>query len=154
MGDVDYIVELLDWEKNVDPDFQSTNMMVPVETRASASSGHDWTEQWVVYRAAAFSAKELTVLPGATVIVRDSGAYGCIVIGGLGTMNGRSISSPTLIRYGQLTEDEFFVSESVARDGVTIINASGTEPLVMLKHFGPGNDELAGDVNEHEVMAR
>ena len=150
VGDVDYIVELLDWEKNVDPNFQSTNMMVPVETRASASSGDDWTEQWVVYRAAAFSAKELTVLPGATVIVRDSGAYGCIVIGGLGTMNGRSISSPTLIRYGQLTEDEFFVSESVARDGVTIINASGTEPLVMLKHFGPGNDELAGDANEHE----
>ena len=69
-------------------------------------------------------------------------------------MNGRSISSPTLIRYGQLTEDEFFVSESVAREGVTISNASGTEPLVMLKHFGPANDDLDGDASELEELAR
>ena len=37
VGDVDYIVELLDWERNVDPDFWTRNMMVPVETRASAA---------------------------------------------------------------------------------------------------------------------
>jgi len=69
-------------------------------------------------------------------------------------MTGRSISSPTLIRYGQLTEDEFFVSESVAREGVTISNASGTESLVMLKHFGPANDDLDGDASELEELAR
>jgi hypothetical protein len=37
------------------------------------------------------------------------------------------------------------VSEAVAREGVTITNASGAEPLVILRHFGPGNAELAGD---------
>lgn len=154
VGDIDFIVELLDWEKNVDPNFWTSNLMVPVETRTSASSGDDWIETWVVYRAAEFSAKELTVHPGRTVTCRDGGAYGCIVVEGFGTMNGRTISSPTLIRYGQLTEDEFFVSESVARDGVTITNASGTEPLVILKHFGPGNEELAADAEQLEALGR
>jgi hypothetical protein len=154
VGDVEYIVELLDWERNVDPDFWSRNMMVPVETRASAASGDDWTERWIVYRAAEFSAKELTVQPGRTVTIRDTDAYGCLVVGGSGALNGRTISSPSLIRYGAMTEDELFVSESAARDGVTIANASGTEPLVILKHFGPGNGELAADRAELTALAR
>jgi hypothetical protein len=145
VGDVSYLVELLDWERNVDPSFLTTNMMVPVETRSSASAGGEWTEVWVVYRAEEFSAKELTVQPGRTVTMRDTDAYGLIVVGGFGSLDGRTISSPSLIRYGQLTEDEFYVSEQAAREGVTIANASGTEPLVLLKHFGPGNAELAAD---------
>jgi hypothetical protein len=60
-------------------------------------------------------------------------------------MNGHPLESPTLIRFGQLTDDEYFVSEAAARDGVTIVNASRTEPLVMLKHIGPGSAELAAD---------
>ena len=51
------------------------------------------------------------------------------------------METPTLIRYGQLTSDEFFVSEQAAKAGVRITNSSGTEPLVMLKHFGPNNPE-------------
>ena len=43
---------------------------------------------------------------------------------------------------GQLTSDEFFVSESAAREGVVIANPSATDPIVMLKHFGPGNPDL------------
>ena len=46
-----------------------------------------------------------------------------------------NISTPTLIRYGELTHDEFFVSEDAAKKGVVITNTSATEPLVMLKHF-------------------
>ncbi len=143
VGDIDFIVELLDWERNVDPDFQRHNMMVPFETSASAASGDDWTERWLVYLAPFFSAKELTVEPGRTVTVRDTDAYGCIVVEGYGSMNGHPVSSPSLIRFGQLTDDESFVAESTAREGVTIVNPSSTEPLVMLKHFGPQNAELA-----------
>jgi hypothetical protein len=51
------------------------------------------------------------------------------------------ISTPTLIRYGELTNDEFFVTEAAAKVGVTITNTSSTEPLVMLKHFSE-NPEL------------
>ena len=49
--------------------------------------------------------------------------------------------SPTLIRFGQVTADEYFVSEQAALRGVLLTNLSETEPLVMLKHFGPENPE-------------
>jgi hypothetical protein len=154
VGDVEYIVELLDWDRNTDPDFKSHNMMLPVETLTSSASGHHWTENWIVYRAPEFSAKELTVQPGRTVTVRDTDAFGCIVVGGFGAVNGRTIASPSMIRYGQLTEDEFYMSEAAAREGVTIANASGTEPLVILKHFGPGNGELAADAEQLAALRR
>ncbi len=145
VGDVDFIVELLDWDTNVDPEFLANRRMIPVETQRSAAGGDDWIERWVVYRADAFSAKELTVEPGRTVVIADDDPYGCVVVQGYGTMNGRQVSAPALIRYGQLTDDEFFVSEMAGRAGVTLVNQSGTDPLVILKHFGPANTELAAD---------
>ena len=49
-----------------------------------------------------------------------------------------------MIRFGQMTEDELFVTAAAATDGVRIENRSETDPLVMLKHFGPGNPEAPG----------
>ncbi len=46
-----------------------------------------------------------------------------------------------MLRFGQLSGDEYFVSEKAARDGVKITNASRWEPMVMLQHFGPNNAE-------------
>ena len=46
-----------------------------------------------------------------------------------------------MIRFGEMTEDELFVTADVAAAGVQIENLSETEPLVILKHFGPGNPE-------------
>ena len=51
------------------------------------------------------------------------------------------IETPTLIRYGELTNDEFFVTERAAKEGIVIENTSSTEPIVMLKHFAE-NPEL------------
>ena len=65
-----------------------------------------------------------------------------IMMQGHGTMGVWDIETPTLIRFGQLTHDEFFVSEAAAREGVTITNPSPTDPIVMLKHFGPDNPDL------------
>jgi hypothetical protein len=53
-----------------------------------------------------------------------------------------NIETPALIRYGQLTHDEFFISEKAAMAGVRIMNASSTDPIVILKHFGPANPDL------------
>jgi hypothetical protein len=50
-----------------------------------------------------------------------------------------------MIRFGQLTYDEFFVSAGAAAAGVTITNPSKSDPIVMLKHFGPGNPDLKTD---------
>jgi hypothetical protein len=101
-----------------------------------------YSEKWVCYRSDAFSAKELTVLPGATVTIKDSAAYGLIMMQGHGTMGVWNIETPALIRYGQLTNDEFFVSEAAAKEGVKIVNQSSTDPIVILKHFGPCNPDL------------
>ena len=41
-----------------------------------------------------------------------------------------------MIRFGDLTEDEYFVTYDTARNGV-IFDNTGTEPLVTLRYFGP-----------------
>jgi hypothetical protein len=101
-----------------------------------------YSEKWVCYKSTAFSAKELTVFPGQTVTITDAAAYGLIMMQGYGKMNDWTIETPALIRYGQLTNDEFFVSEEAAKRGVIIQNLSQTDPIVMLKHFGPDNPDL------------
>ncbi len=53
-----------------------------------------------------------------------------------------------MIRFGQMTQDEFFVTVDVAREGVRITNLSDTDPLVMLKLFGPGIPVAASLVKE------
>ena len=82
------------------------------------------------------------MLPGKTVTIKDGGAYGMILLQGHGKMGVWDIDTPALIRFGQLTMDEFFVTEDAARAGVVISNPSRTDPIVMLKHFGPGNPDL------------
>ena len=42
-----------------------------------------------------------------------------------------------MIRFGEMTSDELYVTVKAAREGVTIVNGSSTDNLVMLKHFGP-----------------
>jgi hypothetical protein len=76
------------------------------------------------------------------VVIKDAAAYGMIMMQGHGTMNQWPIETPTMIRYGQLTHDEYFVSQAAASAGVKITNPSETDPIVMLKHFGPNNPDL------------
>jgi hypothetical protein len=143
MGDVDWLMEIIDWEKNVDPAFAEKAFMRPQPVRPPTEmESEGYSESWVCYRSDAFSAKELTVHPGRSVTVTDAAAYGLIMMQGHGTMGAWDVETPALIRFGQLTHDELFVSEAAAREGVTVTNPSKTDPIVMLKHFGPGNPDL------------
>jgi len=143
MNDVDYLMEVIDWDLNVDPNFRKNRFMAPRPVADLAQmQAQGYIDQWVCYKSDAFSAKELTVLPGATVTVRDAAAYGMIMMQGHGKMGVWDIETPSLIRFGQLTQDEYFVSEAAAKAGVVISNRSKTDPIVMLKHFGPGNPDL------------
>ena len=63
---------------------------------------------------------------------------------GWGSLGKLEAETPSLIRFGQMTKDEFFVSAAAAQRGVTVTNRSDTEDLVMLKHFGPGNPDAKG----------
>ncbi|MFO7958327.1 MAG: hypothetical protein R6X33_14670 [Candidatus Brocadiia bacterium] len=143
VGDVDYLMEVIDWEANVDERFAEHNFMRPRPVRPiEEMEAEGYRENWICYRSSAFSARELTVLPGRTVTIRDAAAYGMILMQGHGRMGVWEVETPALIRFGQLTADEFFVSEAAAREGVTIENTSRHDPLVMLKHFGPDNPDL------------
>ncbi|TDB60426.1 class I mannose-6-phosphate isomerase [Arundinibacter roseus] len=143
MGDYDQLMEVIDWELNTNPNLLETRFMRPKPVRDLAEmEAEGYVENWVCYRSDAFSAKELTVAPGATVTIKDAAAYGLIMMQGHGKMGEWNVETPALIRYGQLTNDEFFVTESAAQAGVTITNHSSVDPLVMLKHFGPNNPDL------------
>lgn len=136
-GNFDYLMDVIDWEKNVDPKFSEHRFMKPmVITKDEAH-----TEEWICYKCKLASAKRLTVNPGQSVVIKDAAAYGFILLQGRGTFGAWELETPTLIRYGELTNDEFFVTESAAREGILVTNTSKTEPLVMLKHFAE-NPEL------------
>jgi len=142
-GDFDELMEVIDWELNINPNIRENHFMAPRPVKPlDEMKAQGYIENWVCYRSDAFSAKELTVLPGATVTIKDSGAYGMIMMQGHGKMGIWDVETPSLIRYGQLTFDEFFITEKAAMEGVKIVNASSTDPIVMLKHFGPGNPDL------------
>lgn len=143
IGDYDLLLEVLDWELNLDPNMMENRFMKPLPVRDLAEmKSEGYVENWICYKSEDFSAKELTVLPGASVTIKDAAAYGMIMMQGHGKMGVWNIETPSLIRYGQLTNDEFFVSESAAKEGVKIVNASDVDPIVMLKHFGPNNPDL------------
>jgi hypothetical protein len=140
--DLDYLVEMLDWDANVNPGFAKSNRVLPCPVRPFAETDADgYREQWVCYGTGYYSAKELTVLPTRSVVIEDAAAYGVIVVQGRGTFGRLAVSTPAMIRYGQATEDELFVTEDAARAGVRFENPSETDPLVILKHFGPGNPD-------------
>jgi hypothetical protein len=135
--DLDFIVNQLDWDRNVDPYFKEHNYLEPiVDTEDEAH-----VDKWIVYGNIDgfqyFSAKELTVLPGQQVKIKDKGASGVITVQGQGKANGLTINSPKMIGFHELTDDEFYISEPAAKAGVTYVNTSATEPLVMLRYFGP-----------------
>ncbi len=139
VGNFDYLIEVLDWEQNIDPNFKANHFMAPLpvaDLEQMRSAGYE--EKWICYRSESYSAKELTILPGSTVTIKDQGAYGLIVLQGHGKLGIWNIETPSLIRFGQPTHDEYFVSADAAKAGVTLINPSRTDPIVLLKHFGPG----------------
>ncbi|ULQ54057.1 hypothetical protein [Flavihumibacter fluvii] len=143
IGDYDSLIDILDWELNIDPNMMANRFMAPKPVRSlDEMHSQGYTENWVCYKSHDFSAKELTVFPGQTVVIKDSAAYGIIVMQGHGKMGVWDIETPALIRYGQLTNDEFFISEAAAKEGIRITNPSATDPIVMLKHFGPANPDL------------
>jgi len=135
--DLDYIVGMLDWEANINPDFKQDHLTEPLPVKEPAAMADEgYNEIWISYGTRYFSGKRLTVEPKREVIIKDHGAYGAYIIQGYGEINGLNISSPSMIRFGDITEDEVFVTYDAAQKGVRLKNNSATEPLVLLKHFG------------------
>jgi hypothetical protein len=140
--DLDYLIGMMDWDANVNPEFGKTNKVFPLPVRpAEASQDLGYCEKWITYGTSYYSAKELTVFPGRTATIRDNAAYGIILTQGQGLFGKHRVATPAMIRFGEMTQDELFVTAAAAKEGVRVENTSAAEPLVILKHFGPGNPD-------------
>ena len=149
--DLDFLADLVDWDANTDAEFKQRHYLEPIPVADTASEGY--IDKWIVYGTIdghqKFSARELTVMPGARCTIRDAGAYGLIVTQGHGRIGGFEIDCPSLIRFGQMTQDEVFVSWEAATAGVTFENHSQTDPLVTLRYFGPDVHRGMPEVGDH-----
>jgi len=131
--DMDFIFNLIDWEKNICADYKDRYFRPPVVCSEDATH----KEAWVCYGNEYIGAKELTIHPGQEYVSKDQSAYGCIVTQGYGEFGAYQCEAASLLRYDQFSADEYFVSEDAAKRGVKIVNKAKHEPLVILKHFGP-----------------
>jgi hypothetical protein len=153
--DLDFIIEQLDWEKNVDPHFKDNTYLEPIVDQDGGGDG--WCDRWIDYGLVdgrqLFSAKELTVDPGCKCTLRDPGASGWITVQGCGRMGPLKLQTPVLIRFGELTEDEVFITHEAAVRGVQIEN-TGSEPLVGLRYFGPDTHASVPNVGDYKRSQR
>ena len=146
--DLDFIIGQLDWEKNVDTHFKESNYLEPIV----AEQEENWVDRWIVYGHVdgkqLFSAKELTLEPGAKCMLIDPGASSWITVQGRGRMGSLDLQTPAMIRFGALTEDEVFITHEAATTGVEIEN-TGSEPLVGLRYFGPDTFDTVPSVGDY-----
>lgn len=140
-GNYEYLLDVIDWDKNIDPKFHEHAFMAPKPVKnVDEMMQEGYLEEWICYKCETVCAKRLIIFPGQTVTIHDSAPYGIIAIQGNGTFGGWKLETPKLIRYGELTNDEYFVTEKAAKKGVVITNTSNYENIVILKHFSENPD--------------
>jgi hypothetical protein len=146
--DLEFIIGQLDWDKNVDTHFKDHNYLEPIV----AAAGDGWQDLWIVYGLVdgkqLFSARELTLEPGAKCTLADAGASGWITVQGTGRIGNHNLETPAMIRFGQETEDEVFITHEAATAGVEVEN-TGSEPLVSLRYFGPDTFDSVPNVGDY-----
>ncbi|HOW68489.1 MAG TPA: hypothetical protein P5186_04515 [Candidatus Paceibacterota bacterium] len=149
---LDFIISELDWDANVDPNFKENHYLEPTPVADTRKEG--FVDRWIVYGKINgkqyFTAKELTLDPGAKCTIKDNGAYGLITVQGKGKMNKLALDCPKMIRFHELTEDEVFCTEETAKAGVTFENTSTVEPLVTLRYFGPDVNPEAPELGAYK----
>jgi len=149
--DLDFIIEQLDWEKNVDPCFKQHNYVEPMVD--PDCSGPGYTDRWIDYGhfdgEQLVSAKELTLMPGAKCVLRDPGASGWITVQGSGRMGALTLQTPVMIHFGEEPWDEVFITAEAAAAGMEIENTGG-EPLVGLRYFGPSVHKKMPMIGDHK----
>jgi hypothetical protein len=139
---IDHLISMLDWDANLNPEFAKTNKTRPRPVKpVEEMESQGYRELWVTYGTKYYSAKELTILPKQSATISDRAAYGVILTQGHGRIAKQPVGTPSMIRFGEMTEDEVFVTAAAAQQGVLIENLSSSDPLVFLKHFGPGNPD-------------
>jgi len=149
--DLDFLADLVDYPANLDYEFKKHHYLEPIPVADTASEGY--VDRWIVYGTFAgeqkFSARELTIEPGARCTIHDAGACGLVVTQGHGCIGKLEVDCPAVIRFGQMTQDVLFVSHEAATAGITFENHSKTDPLVTLRYFGPHVHNDMPEVGAH-----
>lgn len=137
-NDLEAIFNQIDWEESTRPDYKETYFRMP-KMRCESEQA---VEKWVAYANDWVAAKEVTVMPGETYVLTDQACYCAIVVQGHGSFGVFECEAPELVRYEDITGDEYFVSEKAAKKGVKITNTSAYQPLVILQNFANNNPEV------------
>ncbi|MGC5221201.1 hypothetical protein ACPW96_01240 [Micromonospora sp. DT81.3] len=116
----------IDWDANTDPSFYDNHRLVPLPLRDEPAA----SEVWIFYGSPKFCGKRLTLEPGARYGSRENGVFSLFVWRGVGTIGGVDVIGESHDR------DELLVVHDRAVDELEYVN-TGTEPLVVLKMFGP-----------------
>lgn len=135
-GDIDALFAQIDWEESTRSDYKQKYFRAPKplpETQKGLS------EQWVAYANEWIAAKEVTVAPGAKIKLADQACYCALVVQGHGTFGVFECEAPGVLRFGEISGDEFFVSEDAAKKGIVVENTSSYEPLIILQNFANNN---------------
>lgn len=140
--DVENALDVLDLEENTNPNYKKDNFRPAIIKRENDNH----IEKWIMYNNPYFSAKEIIVKPKKEFLLKEKTAFGLVATQGHGKINNKDLEAPQLIRLGQNTNDEYFVSYEAANKGVLFKNESSIEDLTILLHFA--NDNLL--VNEEE----
>jgi len=148
--DLDFIIEMLDWDKNIDPHFKASNYLEPILD--PAQSGEGYCDRWITYGKidgeSLFSAKELTVMPGNKCTIKDGAASGWITVQGCGKVGKLSVETPAMIKFGSEPNDELYITADAATKGFVVEN-TGSEPLVSLRYFGPNVHKAVPNIGDH-----
>lgn len=133
---IDALFAQIDWKESTRPDYKDTYFRAP---KPLAKSQDGLSEDWVAYANEWVAAKEVTAAPGASVVLTDLACYCALVVEGHGTFGSFACEAPGMLRFGQNSGDEFFVSDSAAKKGIKITNNSKYENLVILQNFANNN---------------
>ncbi len=137
-NDLEAIFNQIDWEESTRPDYKETYFRMPKVKYESDEA----VEKWVAYANDWVAAKEVTIMPGQTYMLTDQACYCAVVVQGHGSFGVFECEAPELVRFGDITGDEYFVSENTAKKGVKITNTSSYQPLVILQNFANNNPEV------------
>ena len=137
-NDLEAIFNQIDWEESTRPDYKETYFRMPKVKYESDEA----VEKWVAYANDWVAAKEVTIMPGQTYTLTDQACYCAVVVQGHGSFGVFECEAPELVRFGDITGDEYFVSENTAKKGVKITNTSSYQPLVILQNFANNNPEV------------
>ena len=134
--DVEALFAQIDWRESTRSDYKQKYFRLP---KPLPQTQEGLSEKWVAYANEWIAAKEVTVAPGVKVTLRDEACYCALVVQGHGKFGEYVCEAPGVLRFGDLSGDEFFVSESAAKKGITVCNTGSFEPLVILQNFANNN---------------